>query len=47
MEKVLGPVVNSCGHLDVQVEMSRDMSRAGTLEPSISISRDKLELCVL
>lgn len=28
-------------------ETSRHMSRAGTLEPSVSISRDKLELYTL
>lgn len=46
MEKVLGPVENSCGQLDVQVEIG-DISRVGTLEPSVTISRDKLELCIL
>lgn len=46
MEKVLGPVENSCGQIDVRMEIS-DMFRAGTLEPSVNISRDKLELCTL
>ena len=49
MEKVLGSLENSCGQLDVQVVQVeiRDTSRVGTLEPSVTISREKLVLCDL